>query len=231
MFDLEKLLLHDAKNHINAINILLRRNYTYDFNVLDFNMIGEILADVAKCNQSLSPSTIKSISRLNELYINFNLDEKKVISPIKVLSEVLSDFNYSFIEKNYMQECFFAKVEINPIILKHFYKILICNSLDAKTKDKQTFKINLEAKIISNNFEFIISDDGVGISDDIKEKILSKEKIPYSTKQTGWGVGLYLIQNYFKQNEGSFELVYSGVNEGTSFKLCLPIENREGILH
>ena len=223
MFDLEKLLLHDAKNHIHAINILLRRNYTYDFNMLDFEMVCEILADVENCGEFKNPSILKSVSGLREIHANFNLNEKKEISPCKLLAEVLIDFNYQSIENSHSSSALSTNVLINPIILKQFYKILIYNSLEAKTREKDDFKITLESKISFDKYNFTITDNGIGMCETIKSKILSGEKVPESSKKRGWGVGIYLIQNYFKQNPGSFELVYSEPNEGTSFKLSLPI--------
>jgi signal transduction histidine kinase len=70
--------------------------------------------------------------------------------------------------------------------------------------------------------EVSISDTGVGISEESQGKIFE----PYfSTKQTGFGLGLAVTKTIVEEHKGTIE-VESEVNRGTTFKVRLPAEDR-----
>ncbi|HEY6333787.1 MAG TPA: ATP-binding protein, partial [Blastocatellia bacterium] len=71
----------------------------------------------------------------------------------------------------------------------------------------------------SNGFvEVKISDTGIGIS----EESLTKVFEPYfSTKQSGFGLGLAVTKKIIEEHQGHIE-VSSRLNEGTTFTLTLP---------
>lgn len=71
--------------------------------------------------------------------------------------------------------------------------------------------------------ELTISDTGIGISQESLGKIFE----PYfSTKQSGFGLGLAVTKKIIEDHHGSID-VQSEVNQGTTFTLRLPAANRE----
>lgn len=66
-----------------------------------------------------------------------------------------------------------------------------------------------------------ISDTGIGISQKNRQRLLDGEV--FSTKETGVGLGLYIVQTIMKRHRGHLE-VKSTNNKGTTFILHFPVE-------
>jgi len=82
-------------------------------------------------------------------------------------------------------------------------------------------KIIISTKNISNSIEICILDNGVGISDDIKEKIF----LPFfTTRPTGKGVGLGLSISHQIASAYGGSLDLENANEGACFKISMPLE-------
>ena len=76
---------------------------------------------------------------------------------------------------------------------------------------------------VQEQVELTISDTGVGISQESLSKIFE----PYfSTKQSGFGLGLAVTKKIIEDHHGSID-VQSEVNRGTTFTLRLPAANGE----
>ena len=87
-------------------------------------------------------------------------------------------------------------------------------------------KIKLTAKKLSKEVKVCIKDSGVGISNQNLKKI--REGISFTTRglnnESGTGLGLVLVREYVKKNNGKLE-VDSILGEGTTFCLYLPLSN------
>ena len=93
---------------------------------------------------------------------------------------------------------------------------IIKNSIEAINNKG---KIDIKSKIVENKLEITITDDGVGISKDVINKI--KEPF-YTTKSRGSGLGVSLIYEIIEAHKGS--VVYkSDYNVGTKVIIKLPI--------
>lgn len=95
---------------------------------------------------------------------------------------------------------------------------LLSNAKDAtEGNPKRIIEVKLQ---ISNKIILYVKDNGHGIADDIKEKIME----PFFTTKgihKGTGLGLSLVHTIVKEHDGELELT-SSVNEGTCFKLSFP---------
>lgn len=83
--------------------------------------------------------------------------------------------------------------------------------------------LTVRAKIVANELVVEIGDTGCGIEPDIQNKIFDPF---FTTKKSGEGsgIGLDIVKKIIDKHEGeiTFESV---INEGTTFKVLLPIEN------
>ncbi|GEM_PF-5059854 len=105
------------------------------------------------------------------------------------------------------------------------------NSRDSIGTKNGHIKVRSQINHIKNEVRLIISDNGVGIPEEVKAKIYE----PYfSTKpiNKGTGMGLSIIHSIIQQMNGRIELI-SEVGEGAKFIIFLPVHlegNEDGAL-
>ncbi|PIK16725.1 ATP-binding protein [Halobacteriovorax sp. JY17] len=95
------------------------------------------------------------------------------------------------------------------------------NSRDSIGKKSGHIKVKSQVNHIKNEVQLIISDNGVGIPEEVKAKIYE----PYfSTKpiNKGTGMGLSIIHSIIEQMNGRIELI-SEIGEGAKFIIFLPV--------
>ncbi len=107
--------------------------------------------------------------------------------------------------------------ELNSELFGWVIENLIKNAIDAiETKEG---KINFIIKMVRNNDEIEVTDNGKGIEMKRRKDIF---RPGYSTKRRGWGLGLSLskriIETYHK---GKIFVKSSTPNQGTTFKIIL----------
>jgi signal transduction histidine kinase len=112
--------------------------------------------------------------------------------------------------------------------MRDIFNNLISNSRKS-LKNVQRDKKIIKCTAYKNEDEFIIifSDNGIGIEEDIKERIFDRY---FSTTKDegGSGIGLYVVKNNLKTLNGKIELIDSEFgNEGCSFKMTIPLKNGE----
>lgn len=127
-------------------------------------------------------------------------------------------------------------VEVDPVQIEQIIINLLINARDAMPKGG---KIILETKNVDFDDEYIskhhgskkgphvmfaITDTGVGIPEDIRDKIF--EPFFSTKKEKGTGLGLSTVYGIVKQHGGSI-WVYSEVNQGTTFKVYFPRVDKE----
>ena len=97
---------------------------------------------------------------------------------------------------------------------------LITNAVHAlqdKTSGKKLLRISTH--LLDDNYEIRFSDNGIGMSEDIKEKVFEPL---YSTKGFGVGLGMVVVKNIVEQHHGEIN-IESKEGQGTTVTLRLPI--------
>ncbi|MEE9567308.1 MAG: PAS domain S-box protein [Desulfobacteria bacterium] len=111
--------------------------------------------------------------------------------------------------------------------LEQVFIDLVVNARDAMGEEKvgldgETFENTLTVKTFQENGQVTvtIADTGIGISDDIKDKVFEPF---FTTKEVGKGTGLGLSISYgiIKDYDGTIE-VETEPDKGTTFKITLP---------
>ena len=93
---------------------------------------------------------------------------------------------------------------------------LLKNAIQA-TNHQQDGKITVSVKKTDASVFLEITDNGIGIDEEQKEKIF----IPYfTTKNTGSGIGLSVVKQIIENHNGEISFV-SEINKGTSFQITL----------
>ena len=136
---------------------------------------------------------------------------------IEVLENVIDLYKNEQVEITFENKCskeailFADKDQLNRL-----FSNLIKNAIQAFS-DNKLGKIDIATSCNKNNYTITITDNGIGIPDDIKDKIFTPN---FTTKSTGMGLGLAMVKNIVDTLNGTIEFTTS--NKGTTFKIDLP---------
>ncbi len=102
---------------------------------------------------------------------------------------------------------------------------LITNAVHALQGKGSTVKnLRISTRLLEGEYEICVRDDGVGMSDETREKIFEPL---YSTKAFGVGLGMVIAKGIVEQHHGEIS-IESIDGKGTTVTLRLPIRPPEG---
>ncbi len=120
--------------------------------------------------------------------------------------------------KNYSPDIDF--VEVDPNGIHRCVLNLVSNAIDA-LNGVENPKITIKTHKLSNEkFIIQVSDNGVGMPEEIQKKLFTKFMSTKGSK--GTGLGLKITKKIIEEHGGNI-YVYSKENEGTTFTIKLPI--------
>lgn len=188
----------------------------------------EMLEDINKNGKKLlrTLSLVLKLAKLESGEVNINLQK---INLMKLLGDIISDFNQTALEKglelsmtNYKNE---VLVYSDIMMLKEIITNLIDNAL--KYTDTGFVKISFD-KIFENNKFYavlIVADSGIGISKEFQKVIFDEfrqESEGLSRKYEGSGLGLTISSFMAKLLNGNISLE-SERGKGSKFFLKIPL--------
>ena len=191
---LHSLLRHDIRNKIQVIQGYLQL-LDEDENLSEK---GEEYIQSAEKGVKTSIDLIEKIRTLREA----NQEEIEEMDVKPVLNEAIDNLKDQMIDMELeveMDSDEGFKVKAGPLLKEVFFN-LIENSI----RHSDGKKIRISSKEYSEEIVCIIEDDGKGIPNDEKEKILKKGYT--SDKEKGTGLGLFLIQKLLEVYEGKIEV-------------------------
>lgn len=175
-----------------------------------------------------------SVGRINNLIENLlrfsklSNDEKKLVD-IENLVDMILTLEEKNLEKNEITVSSrvtgtnLRPIELNEDVIKMILMNLINNSIDSFAGvQRERKKIDLDISVEENELFVKIADNGCGIERDKLENIFNPF---YSTKESGTGLGLYVISTEIANNEGRIS-VESELGQGTEFCFALPLKRR-----
>jgi len=109
-----------------------------------------------------------------------------------------------------------AMIYVDTDKLKRVFMNIMKNALEAMKKGG-TF--TLKASEVNGEVEFLLSDSGKGIPEEIKDKLF--DSFVTSGKKGGTGLGLAIAKKVVEEHKGRIE-VESEVGKGTTFKIYIP---------
>jgi len=98
---------------------------------------------------------------------------------------------------------------------------LISNSFKFLDNSKEKSLLEVSAKWHTKKIEIIISDNGIGIEEELQDKIFEMF-FRASNKASGSGLGLYIVKESLERIAGSIKME-SKTREGTTFTLQIPL--------
>ncbi len=109
-------------------------------------------------------------------------------------------------------------IKANGILISWAIENLIRNSIDSITNDSGLIRISMSQGY--NNVKIRISDNGCGVPKKDWKNIF---RPGFSTKRSGWGLGLSLCQRIINEvHKGSIYILESNKDSGTIFEINIP---------
>ncbi|MBF0338709.1 MAG: HAMP domain-containing histidine kinase [Nitrospirae bacterium] len=221
------VIAHQWKQPLNAISLIIQDIAdTYDYGELNQEYIDNII-EASKAQISFMTKTIDDFRNFFKPTKN-----KSVFSVVRSIKDILSMFTdvfkkdgisikLSYDNDNELQ-CTGYPNEFKQVILN-----LISNSKDAiltrRSKDTKTYlegtiRISVQ-KDKNNGVSIIITDNGGGIPEDIKDRIFEAY---FTTKPSdvGTGIGLYMSKTIIENNMCG-RLTVRNITEGAEFKITM----------
>ena len=96
---------------------------------------------------------------------------------------------------------------------------MVKNALQATENEENPF-INVAVVSLRSTIKIVVSDNGKGISEEVKDLIFEPK---FTTKSSGMGLGLPMIKNIIEAYNGSISFT-SNEGGGTIFTVVLPKE-------
>ncbi|HKG21923.1 MAG TPA: ATP-binding protein [Blastocatellia bacterium] len=213
---LTQAVAHEIRNPLNVINLSIdhastryapedearRKQFT--------RLLSSIKDEIARLNRMVSD--VLNFGRPARLAVE-TVDLKSLVD--ETMSLVRAQAEEQGVEVSYDKGPEVARVQGDPERLKSCISNLAINALQAMPGGG-----HLSARVEKNNgyVEVSIADTGVGIAEEALPKVFDAY---YSTKQTGFGLGLAVTKKIIDEHQGSID-VKSKVNGGTTFTVRLP---------
>jgi signal transduction histidine kinase len=134
---------------------------------------------------------------------NFNIEKYYAQETIKTVigmtKEILKQNNNTVL---------FSDKEQKTLVLidENKFLIVLLNIIKNANESAKNSKIEIDLEEKAGYLNIRIKNNGPKIPDEIKDKIFEKD---FTTKEKGWGLGLFICRKYIEKMQGKLELAHS----------------------
>lgn len=210
--EMAKQVAHEIKNPLTPMRLSVQ-SFHRKFDPNDPN----IEQKVEEFSDTLITQidTMSSIASAFSNFAKMPAQQNETLNVPKIVKLALDIFNEDYILFSSEKEEIVAKFDRTQLI--RVVTNLVKNAVQAVEKEKHP------AVLVTVTEEdgracLTVSDNGVGISEENKEKIFEPK---FTTKSSGMGLGLAMVKNIVENCGGSIQFT-SKLNKGTIFKVHFP---------
>lgn len=219
------IIAHDLRTPFN--NILgfseLLIETTKDSEIAESKMYSEIINSSAK-NTLVLLDNLLNWAKSQTGQIKFNPKKTNLSSTIQeILEAFISTAKIKNISLKYIQSND-IEVYIDQNMLKTVLRNLISNSIKFTNLNG---KITVYAVQNQNDVEITVSDNGIGMAKETKNKLFKIDTnitTPGTASETGSGLGLILCKEFIEKQGGKI-WVESELGKGSNFKFTFPLKS------
>ena len=217
MGELAASVAHEIKNPLNSIGITVQR---FEKEFLP-NTNGEEFPGMIK----IMKSEIERVSSIIDQFLTFAKPKKPVLKKIES-SELLKEVYGLFYNRamkdniNFLIDIKEASINADSSLLIQALINIVQNAFESLVSGGE---IKMESQIQNGTLVISIIDNGAGISDENIGKIFN---LYYTTKQTGSGLGLSIVNQIIAEHNGNIS-VDSKPGKGTNIILKIPLSKNE----
>ncbi|GEM_PF-4756757 len=213
-------IAHEIRNPLNAMGLKLE---------LMEEMLEERADDLSVDEMKVAVGAIgKEIDRLREItdyylkFAKFPRVEKEWLDISVVLTDIVTFYSEEARRKGIEVETNLERpmrVHVDPNLLRHAMANLLKNSIEAMHgQEKGAGKIQVRSWRDGNSVRIQVKDSGPGIPVEVLDRVFEPF---FSTKKTGTGLGLTLVQQVLQEHAGEVR-VTSEPGQGTTFLVSIP---------
>ncbi len=209
--EMAKQVAHEIKNPLTPMRLTVQ-SFERTFNSSD---------DKAKDKlKEFSQTLIQQIDVMSSIASAFSdfakmpIQKKEQIEIISVIKFALDIFSEEYIKYHPEEEELYANLDKTQLI--RVITNLVKNAIQA-TENQENPIIEVKVSSEEKNLIISVSDNGKGISEDLKELIFEPK---FTTKTSGMGLGLAMIKSIIEAYDGSISFS-SEEGIGTVFKVVL----------
>ncbi len=212
--EMAKQVAHEIKNPLTPMRLTVQ-SFQRRFNPND----PKINQKVEEFSNSLIQQidTMSAIASAFSAYANMPAQKDEQLDVVKVTKLALDIFNEDYIRFHADKKQIIANLDRTQLI--RIITNLVKNSIQAITqKNPDKPKINVLISENEKNIIISVSDNGLGITEEHKNKVFEPQ---FTTKSSGMGLGLAMIKKIIETYKGTITFV-SEENKGTTFTVTLP---------
>ena len=212
--EMAKQVAHEIKNPLTPMRLSVQ-SFMRKFDPNDAN----IREKMTEYSQTLIQQidVMSSIASAFSDFAKMPTQNKEKIEVISVVKLALDIFYEDFIIYQPKEKELFANLDKTQLI--RIVTNLVKNALQAVEQEENP---EIKVEVLSNKkqVEIIVTDNGKGIADEVKDLIFEPK---FTTKSSGMGLGLAMIKNIIEAYDGNISFT-SQVGVGTVFTVILPKE-------
>jgi signal transduction histidine kinase len=221
---LSALIAHEIGNPLTVIRTAADLGLQEESKLKSSELFEKVINGVEKILRIISK--IRSFSHASEHH------EKTMVALDRPIEDALELLNKKFQSHGVKITKKFTEGQISLVAdetqLQQVFLNMFINAVDAMKSKELTLKGHVYQKAIvielvkhEKNIQILISDNGIGMPQDVQSKIF---KTFFTTKPigNGTGLGLTVVSNIMKQHSGAIEVI-SKEGQGTTMKLIFPI--------
>ena len=210
--EMAKQVAHEIKNPLTPMRLTVQ-SFERKFNPED----KDIKSKLAEYSKTLIQQidVMSSIASAFSDFAKMPTQKKERIDVVQVVGLALDIFSEKYISYLPQKEEIFANLDKTQLI--RIVTNLVKNATQAISQEENPL---IEVKVLSEKkyVKIVVSDNGKGISNDVKDLIFEPK---FTTKSSGMGLGLPMIKNIIEAYEGSISFT-SELGIGTVFTVILP---------
>lgn len=210
--EMAKQVAHEIKNPLTPMRLSVQ-SFQRNFDPQDPN----IQKKVEEYSNTLIHQ-IDTMSAIASAFSNFAkmpAQQNEILNVPKIVKLALDIFNENYIIFHSEKEEILAKFDRTQLI--RVVTNLVKNATQA-LQDVEDPKIVVNVEDEEEQVCISVSDNGVGISEENKEKVFEPK---FTTKSSGMGLGLAMVKNLVETYNGTITFT-SQKNKGTIFKVRFP---------
>lgn len=248
-----EIRVQERTNELKQLNDQLKElNYSKDkfLSVISHdlrNPLTALIASSVKLNKDAEKYGIKEIRQLSDIIyrtsnrvlsqLNELVDwaktqrQKTTFKPVTIQLLAEMDEWLELLKNNAAQKEISLKnnipgdimVNADTLMLRSILQNLVTNAIKY-TPEGGT--VSLSARQVGNMVEICVEDTGIGVSEEIREKLFTRtSSVSGTNNEQGSGLGLLLVKDFIIQHGGAIT-VETEVGKGTCFRFTVPgIEN------